>query len=77
MKSLGYACIKLDIEIFFDSNIKIALLTAVIHPFLKDISEPCKDYVADVGAWHLPDLSDWGQAINNHFVCKSKCKDGL
>jgi hypothetical protein len=68
MKCLCNICIELNIELLVDGDINIALMTALIHPFLEDISETCEDYVTNVGAGHLPDLPYRWQAVDDNFV---------
>lgn len=39
----------------------VSLLAAIHHPLLEGLPNPRVDDVADVGAGHLPDLTEDGQ----------------
>ena len=53
--------VKIDHSIVLLSESLVSLLAAIHHPLLEGLPNPRVDDVADVGAGHLPDLTEDGQ----------------
>ena len=55
----------------------VAVLAALEDPVREGSANEGVDNVADVRSWHLADLSDYGESVDDVLVAEAEVKDGV